>query len=89
MIFTPIPDADAGLAAPSATHPAAGTSIEIGMAVFAFTDIGTRRASRRTADSSFVRAKIGPATFAGMRVLLTAPSKVAMRGLLLVDGGYP
>jgi hypothetical protein len=45
-----------------------------GIAVFAETDSGTRRASDMTAEVSDAFAKIGPVMVGGSRVLLTALS---------------
>jgi len=74
----PTADEDTGLAAPSATHPAVGTSIGTGTEVCAVNDSGTRRASCMTADDSAALAKIGAVTISGRRPEGTFDEVVAM-----------
>jgi hypothetical protein len=61
-------------------QPAAGMSIETGMAVCAVIASGTRRARAMTADDSTAWSKMGPVMDAGRSVLLMLERLVAMMG---------
>src|SRR3954466_11304659 len=78
ICLTPTASSAAGFTPPSPTQSASGMSIGTGIAVLAFTDSGTRRASCCTADCSLAFAKIGPVMVGGSRVLETLESCTAM-----------
>src|ERR1700704_6909773 len=77
ICLTPTPTCAAGLTPPSATQSATGTSIGIGIAVFALTERGTRRARDCTADCSVAFAKIGAVLGGGRRTEAVELSWVA------------
>src|SRR5690242_7755354 len=80
ICFTPTPTSATGFAAASPTQSASGMSIGTGIAVLAFTDRGTRRASCWIADDSEAFAKIGPVMVGGSRVLLVELRLTAIGG---------